>query len=499
MTADATATDPDLSLLGPGSMLHGYCHEVRWGMAVVRATVLEAAHPQIGAALVENSTFVAHPWRRVFNTLGSVQRILDADPEVRDREADRLNRMHHRISGTDEHGRSYSAMDPDARAWVVASLFESTVELNRMSGLSMNGPAMERLYAEFRAFLSVLEGDADHLPATSAEFWPYFDDMIVRGLENTEAMRIILFELFGRMPAPPLLRGHPAFWAASRVMAGPVIAEFLKASLPDALRRRAGLGETPGSQILARGVYLGTGVASRLLPPAWTRTDTVVGLLDPTRADGPGGQLLTTLRRQQARAAALLRLLTPLASERSASEGSAARSAERFFAEVLDQTGDGYVSWPDLAAMAREVASRLDLDADAEERLFDAFAAWWRELASALDADRDGRVSREEYAGAASSLASPALVAVAEVLFDTADTDGDQTISAEEYKALFRTAFPRTPPAPRDGAAHDATPAGAGVRNGDASYSRSRFIREFLDFMAGRRASAGYDSLLSQP
>ncbi|MFC4910555.1 oxygenase MpaB family protein [Actinomadura gamaensis] len=482
MTAEAAASDPDLSLLGPHSLLHEYCDDARWGMAVVRATVLEAAHPQIGAALIENSTFVAHPWRRIFNTLTSVQRVLDADTRVRDREAARLNRLHARISGVDAQGRSYSAMDPDARAWVVGSLFESTVELNRMSGRSMDGPELEILYAEFRAFLALLEGNADHLPATVAEFWPYFDDMIDCGLENTEAMRVILFELFGRMPAPPLLRDHPAFWAAGRVVAGPVIAEFLKASLPEEIRRRAGLGELPGSRLLARGVYLGSGVASWLLPHSWTRTDTVLGLLDPSRTDGTGAHLLDALQRQRGRAAALLRLISPISLDEP-SGGSAARSADRFFTEVLDQTGDGYVSWPDLAAMAREVASRLDLDADGEERLFDAFAAWWRELAAELDADGDGRVDRQEYAAAASSLASPALVRVAEVLFEACDADHDETISAAEYEALFRTAFARD----------------VNAGDQDARFTRGRFVREFLDFMAGRHGSAGYDSLLSQP
>ncbi|MFC5180189.1 oxygenase MpaB family protein [Actinomadura harenae] len=485
MSAETIVEQPDISILCPDALLNGYCQDARWGLAVVRATVLEAAHPQIGAALIENSTFVAHPWRRIFNTLLSVQRVLDADPRVRDKEGARLNRMHARIAGVDPKGRPYNAMDPDARAWVVGSLFESTVNLNRMSGVSMSADDMVRLYEEFRAFLVLLEGNADHLPATVEEFWPYFDDVIERGLENTEAMRIILFELFGRMPAPPLLRGHPALWAAGRGMAGPVITEFLKATLPESVRQRAGLADVPGAHTLTRGVYMGTGVAARVLPQSWTRTDTVIGLLDPSLANGGSGpSLLSSLRRQQRRAAALVRLLSPMSGDgaSSSASGSAARSAERFFAEVLDQTGDGYVSWPDIAAMAREVASRLDLDADGEERLFDAFAGWWRELASTLDGDGDGRVSRAEYAAAASSAASPALVRVAEVLFEATDADGDQTISAVEHRALFRTAFSR-----------DVETSGQ-----DARYSRSEFVREFLAFMSGRQSSAGYDSLLAQ-
>ncbi|WP_433332392.1 oxygenase MpaB family protein [Spirillospora sp. CA-294931] len=458
----------DSTILGPHSLLGGYCDDARWGLAVVRATVLEAAHPQIGAALVDNSSFVAHPWRRMRNTLLSTRRVLDADTGVRDREVARLNRLHARISGQDEQGRPYDALDAGARAWVVATLFESTLTLTRMSGESLDGPTMERLYAEFRAFLALFEGNADQLPATLNEFWPYYDDMIAQGLENTEAIRIILFRLFAHVPPPPLLRSQPAVWALGRAVAGPVAAAIIVASLPESLRRKAGLADLPGAETLSRGVHLGSGVATRVLPRSWTRTDTVLNILD--------SGALTGLRRRTSQAALLFRLL---ANDRD--EAPAARSADRFFAEVLDQTGDGRLSWPDLAAMAREIATRLDLDEPAERRLYDAYADWWRELLAALDTDEDGHISRQEYAAHATTLAGPALIRVAEVLFDVADADGDQSIDAAEHRALFRTAFARD---------LDGTEPGR--------YSRGDFVREFLAFMSGQRPSTSYDALLAE-
>lgn len=50
-------------------------NDPRWALALIRATVLEAAHPQIGAALVDHSSFVTHPWRRLRNTFTSTQRM----------------------------------------------------------------------------------------------------------------------------------------------------------------------------------------------------------------------------------------------------------------------------------------------------------------------------------------------------------------------------------------------------------------------------------------
>ncbi|MFH8757425.1 oxygenase MpaB family protein [Streptomyces atroolivaceus] len=478
------ATEPPAeSLFGPGSQFHRFFNDPRWALAVVRATVLEAAHPQIGAALADNSSFVVHPWRRLHNTLVSLQRMFGADEHTRQREAARLNRLHSRLSGTDAGNRPYDAMDPEVRAWVVATLFESSVTMCRLSGQPLDQATMEQLYAEFRAFLAALGDEAGHLPPTLPEFWQYFDRMVAEELQNTEALRIILFRLFEHLPAPPLFAGLPTVWATGRALAGPVLGTITVASLPEAFRRRAGLPEVPGAQTLMQSAYMATRLA-RALPDDWIRTENIVGLLQLSPdGDGPYAETLSALRARMKRAGALLRLITPVPAQQdgtgAAGGAESRRSARQFFSEVLDQTGDGFLDWPDLAAMARELCSRLDLDEPEETRLYDAFAAWWRELQAALDSDGDGRVSEEEYAAAVPSLAGPALIRVAEVLFGVTDTDGDQFIDAEEYRALFRRGFARA------------------VVDAEGRYSRSAFVRDFLAFMSGRQRSTPYDALLS--
>jgi uncharacterized protein (DUF2236 family) len=482
---EATGAPAD-SLFGPGAQFHRFFNDPRWALAVVRATVLEAAHPQIGAALADNSSFVVHPWRRLRNTLVSLQRMFGADEHTRQREAARLNRLHARLSGTDARDRPYDAMDPEVRAWVVATLFESSVTMCRLSGQPLDQITMERLYAEFQAFLAALGDRAGHLPATLPEFWQYYDRMVAEELQNTDALRIILYRLFEHLPAPPLFAGLPTVWATGRALAGPVIGTVTVASLPEALRRRAGLPEVPGAQTLMQSAYMAARLA-RVLPDNWLRTENVVGLLSLSPdGDGPWAETLTTLRARTKRVGALLRLITPVPAQQDGTDDTdstagteSRRSARAFFTEVLDQTGDGFLDWPDLAAMAREICSRLDLDEPEETRLYDAFAAWWRELQAALDSDGDGRVSEEEYAAAAPSLAGPALIRAAGVLFDVTDADGDRFIDAEEYRALFRRGFGRS------------------VVDAEERYSRSAFVRDFLSFMSGRQRSTPYDPLLS--
>lgn len=207
MTTGTTTTADEAPLFGPESQFRAFFDDPRWALAIIRATVLEAAHPQIGAALADNSTFVAHPWRRLRNTFLSMRHMFDADPAVREREAARLNRLHARMSGSDARGRTYDAMDRATRAWVVAALFESAVTMCRLSGQPLDQDTMERMYAEYREFLAALDGDAGELPDDLNDFWRYFDRVVEDELENTEAARIILYRLFDHLPAPALLAG----------------------------------------------------------------------------------------------------------------------------------------------------------------------------------------------------------------------------------------------------------------------------------------------------
>ncbi|MGA4980387.1 oxygenase MpaB family protein [Streptomyces cinereoruber] len=483
MTTGSSTTTGDTPLFDAESQFGTFFDDPRWALALIRATVLEAAHPQVGAALADNSAFVAHPWRRLRNTFLSMRRMFDADPAVREREAARLNRLHARMSGSDARGRAYDAMDRATRAWVVATLFEGAVTMCRLGGQPLDQDTMERMYAEYRAFLAALDGDAGELPEEVNDFWRYFDRVVEDELENTEAVRIILYRLFDHLPAPALLAGAPTLWAAGRAVVGPLLGAITVASLPEPYRRRAGLPEMPGAPTLMQGAYFAAGL-TRFLPEGWINAETIIeALFLSPDSDDPRARTVTVLHARMKRASALLRLLTPLGDDTDPdpanATGEGRRSAKEFFHQVLDQTGDGHLDWPDLAAMARELATRLDLDEPEETRLYDAFAAWWRELQAALDTDGDGRVSADEYAAAVPSLAGPALIRVAEVLFDATDKDGSGAIDADEHRTLFRTAFHRD------------------LTTTHSTYGRSAFVGDFLSFMSGRRTNTPYDPLLA--
>jgi len=467
----------------PYPLLRELSGELGWGLAMVRAVVLQAAHPQIAAALMDDSTFLTHPWRRLHNTMVSLQRLFDERSEVREREVARLNRMHARITGVGADGAGFTAMDPEARAWVHATLFESTVAMRRNSTRPLDWAAQQQLYAEFRLLLAAFGDDPAALPEQLPHFWPYYERMLSERLEHSAAVDSVLHRLLDTVPPPPLLRSQRSAWVAVRSIAGPMAAHITIASLPPTFRDRVRINSTVLSDVLMVGAYQGTGLAALCLPSVtspWALAD----LLDAEDDQQPVAAVFGALLRGASALTSVVRTVRPnaaaTATAATARPGreAAAWPAERFFTQVLDQTGDGTLGWPDLASLAREVACRLDLDAEPESAVYAAFHDWWQELSTALDADGDGVITMQQYVDGASTLPTPALVNLADVLFDATDSEHSGTISPEEYHRLLHTGF-----------SHQlaTTP--------DGDLTRAAFTTEFLHFMAGHRPDPAWEQL----
>ena len=73
----------------------------------------------------------------------------------------RLRALHKSFRGEREDGKRYYALEPEAYAWVHATLLESYVAGNAHFGRPMTQPQLERFYAEYRA-LGRLVGVREH-------------------------------------------------------------------------------------------------------------------------------------------------------------------------------------------------------------------------------------------------------------------------------------------------------------------------------------------------
>ncbi|MFJ1648102.1 oxygenase MpaB family protein [Streptomyces sp. NPDC088258] len=398
-----------LPLPGPDSIAWRYVGQWRLLTVLGRALVLETAHPVVGSGVEAFSTYRYHPWRRAQQTLLSLQRVVYLDVRGREKEAARLVRLHRHIKGVDGAGRSFDALDPEAKAWVHLTLFEAIVTMCRVGGDPLPARDEEQLYEEWRACGRVIGLDDDVMPADVAAFWVYFERMTRERLDATGGLRGLVSALSGDFPPPAQLDFLPApLWRAVRGAAARAYLDMTAALLSPALRERLDLRPGPAGPAIAAVVCRAAGLLDRIAPPRLRYM--------PVAATAIAAEL--QLRRSLARRAARPDAAVP-----------------ELFDRILDQTGDGFVSWADLAAVARVVAVRLEVDEATETALYDAFHTWWLELRAGSDTDGDGLLSREEYARTGPDGA--ALRAAMDTVAAAVDRDGDGFVEQAEYAHLL--------------------------------------------------------------
>ena len=112
----------------PGSPVWRAFNDVRLLHTSGYATLLQVAHPTVGHGVHQYSSFVKDPWGRLLRTLDYVHGTIYGGPELAGEIGARVRNMHKTIKGTKADGSRYSAMEPDAFAWVHATLAHSIFE-----------------------------------------------------------------------------------------------------------------------------------------------------------------------------------------------------------------------------------------------------------------------------------------------------------------------------------------------------------------------------------
>ncbi|MEU9043163.1 MULTISPECIES: EF-hand domain-containing protein [unclassified Kitasatospora] len=442
--------------------------EWRIGLVAWRLLALQAADPVVGAGMAEHSTYRAHPWRRVEHTLESGRRLFYQDAEALRREIARLDRAHKRIRGTTPDGRSYDARDAATRAWVLLTLFECVVAMRRLGGDPYDAAQLEEVYGEFREAVAAFDLPEGELPATAKDLPAYFARYAREELEFTEAARYLMGDLLREAPRPRRLWFlGDAGWRVVRRLVARAITELTVADLPPVVRERFGLAATRRGAVLSVVLHRGVGALVPRLPDRLRYRSP-----EPERAD-PGK------RRYRPR------------------RDARGPRVDRFFREVLDQTGDGFITAHDLRAMAHNVCWQLELDEAAEARVYEAFEGWWEQLRAVMDANGDGKVSREEFVAATvagcdrdGTYLEEGLLPALRAVFTAADTDGSGFLEFDEYRVVFGSE--RVHPAELS----------HGFRqldtDGDGRITREEFLHGFTEFFTARADSTSGAQLLGR-
>jgi uncharacterized protein (DUF2236 family) len=229
-----TDEEIDEIVLGPDSLIWQRFDDARLFNGSGYALLMQVAHPTVGAGVRDHSTFERDPWGRLLRTVDYLFMLTYGGREAAN-VGRRLRDVHKQIKGTNPDGSRYHALEPDAYAWVHATLVEAGIRAHLRFVGPLRPDEIQRMYADYMPLGRLLGLRPDQLPPTWGEFLSYFEDVVESTLVHHETVDRVLrsFTAPGRPPQLPdaterlwkLLRIAPAraLWTTSVGLLPPVL------------------------------------------------------------------------------------------------------------------------------------------------------------------------------------------------------------------------------------------------------------------------------------
>lgn len=255
-----SAAEAEELLVGPHSVTWQRASDIRLYLVMVYALLLQVAHPTVGAGVRDYSDFERQPWHRLLRTVDYVTvlvyggaRALAAGRRLRD--------LHKRFTGIREDGERYHALEPDAYAWVHATLIDTYVTGHAYFGTPMTARETECFYREYRALGRLIGVRERDLPESWSGFRTYFDRMTSEELVHTESVDRVLRAI--RHVPPPPAQVPEILWRAFRIPAGDALRLGGVGPMSPALRHRLNIAWSWHDELRLRAL----GATARSLTP----------------------------------------------------------------------------------------------------------------------------------------------------------------------------------------------------------------------------------------
>jgi len=246
----------------PGSPVWRAFNDVRALHTAGYATLLQVAHPTVGAGVHQYSSFTKDPWGRLLRTLDYVHGTIYGGPAMAGEIGRRVRQMHTTIRGERHDGVRYSAMEPDAFAWVHATLASGIAEGHKRFIEPMTAAELEAFWTQWLDVGRLIGVRTRDLPEDWAGFEEYFARTVEEKLVWTPAVPEVLATL-AKPALPPIPWLPKPVFALLRGPAGLQLRLTTVGLLPPVLRDRLGLRFRRGE---AR-AYRAIGAANRAAGP----------------------------------------------------------------------------------------------------------------------------------------------------------------------------------------------------------------------------------------
>jgi uncharacterized protein (DUF2236 family) len=249
----------------PGSITWNRASDPRLYLVAPYALMLQVSHPTIGSGVRDHSTFEHDPFNRLLRTIDYIGLMvyggMDAAAVGRN-----LRKYHKEIKGTNPDGSRYSALEPEAYAWVHATLVHSVVVGHARFGNPLDRDEIDDLYQQWSGIGRMIGVRPGDLPPDWTGFQAYFDEMVGNRLVRNETVDRV-FNAIRSAPKRPLKILPTSLWSVLFAPASHVFSLATVGLLSPMLRDRFGVPwtKTQESELLA------LGAVSRSLIPVLPR------------------------------------------------------------------------------------------------------------------------------------------------------------------------------------------------------------------------------------
>lgn len=219
--ADTESYAGDPGLLGPDSVSWPVIGDVTAFIAGIRALLVQTAHPEVVAGVMDHSSFQDDTLGRLSRTSAWVTATtFGAEPEARAAVAV-VTAAHRRVRGRSARGRAYNAASPELAAWVHNALTDSFLTAYQTFGpRTLSTDEADRFVTEQATIGRLLR--AAPLPGTAAELRRWVVEH--PDIEPSEAQARAL-EFLRDPPFPAAVRPayRTLFWAAAATLPPPLL------------------------------------------------------------------------------------------------------------------------------------------------------------------------------------------------------------------------------------------------------------------------------------
>ncbi len=247
---------------GPDTVTWRRASDARVLAAAGYALLLQVSHPTVGAGVSEHSSFRRDPWGRLLRTLDYSCTMAYGGADAAGRMGAHIRAMHRSIRGTRPDGEPYSALEPEAYAWVHATLAQGIFLAHERFGLRLDEHQREQLWAEWRILGRLLGIRDGELPADLSSFGAYVEEMTSTRLERTAAVGEVLDAL--ARPAPPAY--YRLLWPLVRIPLTHVVMLATAGLLTPDLRTRLGVPWGRREDLELRALSCSLRAATPLMP-----------------------------------------------------------------------------------------------------------------------------------------------------------------------------------------------------------------------------------------